>query len=341
MSNALYDQRVDRRLGLDESRSRSSSVHGSWTAHPADSEGRPSDRFICTGRFSEENAAPSTRPSGVQVSSMAGTAMTAAACCTPVREAPCGSGGNSLRYSSGGGQLTQWPPNVPSVPPNAPLSVTPTMQVMSARDTAPLGGGGGSYGASNMIFASQMYTPQVPAVTLAMRAHLDTVLDLSNSEHRHSLNPPVTPLIEGQLYLGGDPSDEVLRWLAAEGVHCIVNCCSQDCPVAPAVRENWYVYELQACDSPDYYILLHDYDAFAHTVGTALSNGEKVYVHCIAGINRSVTLCAAFLMERFLLAPLEVVRVFHDSGRRRILENTGFRQQLVDHYLQYVQPRQC
>ncbi|KPA86575.1 putative protein phosphatase [Leptomonas pyrrhocoris] len=184
-----------------------------------------------------------------------------------------------------------------------------------------------------------LYTPQTPQVCLAWRANLDAELDPVNAQHPADQLPPVTTLMEGMLYIGGFPDAETVPLLQSIGVHHIINCCAQDVVTCPAVSGAFHVHNLQAFDVEDYLILHHDYDIFAALLSDLLARGERVFVHCIAGVNRSATLCAAYLMDRFALSPVEAVRVFRGNGRMRLLDNKGFRHQLVDHYLQSVEPR--
>lgn len=184
-----------------------------------------------------------------------------------------------------------------------------------------------------------LYTPQIPQVCLAWRSNLDGELDAINAQHPADQLPAVTTVLDNMLYLGGFPDAYTVPQLQSLGVRHIVNCCAQDVVTCPEVAAAFHVYDLHAFDMDDYLILHHDYDHFASLVSTLLAQGEKVFVHCIAGVNRSVTLCAAYLMDRCSLTPVEAVQVLRQNGRMRLLDNRSFRTQLIDHYLQSVEPR--
>lgn len=196
---------------------------------------------------------------------------------------------------------------------------------------------GGNFGLP--ISSSLMYTPQIAPGLLAMRDSLDQELGPVNVANRMFALPAVTPLLAGRLYVGGLPDEETVRILRAEGIHNIVNCAARDYVTDLAVSAEFNVRDIDAFDSSDYLILHHDLDTFTGVVDDIIANrGEKVFVHCIAGINRSVSLCCAYLMEKMHIPPIETVRLFRANGRMRILENVSFRHQLVDHYMFVVTP---
>ncbi|KAG5492351.1 hypothetical protein GH5_01269 [Leishmania sp. Ghana 2012 LV757] len=184
-----------------------------------------------------------------------------------------------------------------------------------------------------------LYTPQIPPACQEWRASLDAELDSVNRCWAPDQLPSLTALIDNALYVGGFPDAQTVPHLQALGIRHIVNCCAQDIHTAPEVAASFNLHHFESFDAEEYLILHRDYDAFAGLVSTILGNGEKVFVHCIAGVNRSVVLCAAYLMDRLSLNPVEAVRVFRANGRMRILDNKSFRHQLVDHYLQNVEPR--
>ncbi|KPI90741.1 putative protein phosphatase [Leptomonas seymouri] len=194
---------------------------------------------------------------------------------------------------------------------------------------------------ASSIMSNLLYTPQIPQVCLAWRSNLDAELDPVNAQHPADQLPPVTTLIENMLFIGGFPQVETVPLLQSLGIHHIINCCTQDVVTCPEVSRLFQMHNLQSFDMEDYLILHHDYETFARLVSNLLARGERVFVHCVAGVNRSVTLCAAYLMDRFSLNPVEAVRIFRGNGRMRILDNKGFRHQLIDHYLQSVEPRKA
>ena len=72
------------------------------------------------------------------------------------------------------------------------------------------------------------------------------------------------------------------------------------------------------------------YPRFEQTlVGFLRESGSRVYVHCMAGMNRSVSLTVMFLVKHFTL-PLDSV-VFHALRQRPcVLANPFFNAQLIE-----------
>ncbi|CAD2216553.1 protein phosphatase [Angomonas deanei] len=206
---------------------------------------------------------------------------------------------------------------------------TPEIQRMTeARMT------GGDFGTT--IAPAILCTPQIAPSVLHARHSFNSELDAANATYRAYAPPLITTLIPDFLYIGACPEEESVELLRGMGVRYIVNCCVQDVPLTPEIRDAFEVYTLQCPDVEDYLILLHHYEAFEGLLNRIASEGEKVFVHCIAGINRSVVLCAAYLMSLYRLDPCQVIEIFHKNGRMRLLENVGFRNQLIDHYYQNI-----
>ncbi|ESL06064.1 dual specificity protein phosphatase [Trypanosoma rangeli SC58] len=175
-------------------------------------------------------------------------------------------------------------------------------------------------------------TPQLMREELQLRASLDSELALVKLDSSWRPEPLVTPLVDG-LYMGGFPDSETLETLRSERVNTIINCCAGEYDTLDSVRAEFVVHHLYAEDQSDYLILFHCYDQFASIVNEARKSGCRVFVHCVAGINRSVTLCIAYLMQYHNLDPLSCVRLFLSQGRTDILRNVAFRHQIVDFYI--------
>lgn len=175
-------------------------------------------------------------------------------------------------------------------------------------------------------------TPQTLPEELRLRAALDAELARVKSDAVWWAAPAVTPLVEG-LYVGAFPDEETLEILRQEKIDIIVNCCAGEYDTPDSVREEFVVHHLNAEDQNDYLILYHCYERFAAIVQDATRLGRRVFVHCVAGINRSVTLCFAYIMQYHHMDLISCVQHFRAQGRIDILRNVSFRHQLVDFYL--------
>mmetsp|Transcript_53134 Transcript_53134/g.99867 ORF Transcript_53134/g.99867 Transcript_53134/m.99867 type:complete len:119 (+) Transcript_53134:3-359(+) len=88
------------------------------------------------------------------------------------------------------------------------------------------------------------------------------------------------------------------------------------------------VLEVDAEDSENYPLIDRHWPTVQKFLLNQRKRERKVLVHCYAGMNRSTTMCVAFLMCYENLMLLEAVSL---CARRRglVLTNTGFVRQLV------------
>jgi protein-tyrosine phosphatase len=173
-------------------------------------------------------------------------------------------------------------------------------------------------------------TPQPCKRLVELQAQLDAELDDTHADLRRYGQPLMTEVFPG-LIVGGFPSPTDLDQLYSAGVRTVVTVCGAD--QRPAVSDQFAHHVFDARDATDYYILVTDYDSFAEVLDAAFERNEKVFVHCIAGVNRSTTLCLAYVVHRRGLTPIQAVRALRAKGRPIILENHSFRRQLIEFYL--------
>lgn len=184
-----------------------------------------------------------------------------------------------------------------------------------------------------------MCTPQTSRAETDLRARVDQILCCIDSEQRRHRAPPVTQLTD-YLFIGGAPTEETVHSLKQCGVDFIINVVSGENPTPQwIVDQGFFVEAIDSRDQHDYYILTHHYEHFRQLVNLVRSREGRVFVHCIAGVNRSVTLCAAYLMEYEKLDVCDVIELFRQQGRPVILDNKGFRRELVDFYVNTLVPR--
>ena len=219
----------------------------------------------------------------------------------------------------------------PSGTPSTPLaSSSPNVTTRTPRMLTPLTRGG-------QCLAHVLCTPQPSTRLLEMQSQMDEEVDEVSSHNRRSGQPNVTKLFD-DIFVGGIPSPQELRDLHAAGVRTVVTVCGGDAAARSGVEGIDFV-SLPCRDAPDYFILVSDYDEFAAAMDAALTGSRGVYVHCVAGVNRSVTLVAAYLIQRLGYTPLSAVRLFHQRGRTVILDNRSFRRQLIEFFLELPAPQ--
>jgi predicted protein tyrosine phosphatase len=174
-------------------------------------------------------------------------------------------------------------------------------------------------------------TPQTSAIELEMRKKLNEQVTSVNREVQRVGAPLVTQMTD-YLYVGGYPTEKTLEYLAANHIYHIVNVAAMQFPTRKDLQSSttFTVHEFGAFDQPDYFILVIHYDEFRELINRIRMRNERVFVHCFAGVNRSVTLCVAYVMQQHRLSVFECVEMLRRSGRPLVLENESFRNQLVE-----------
>lgn len=222
-------------------------------------------------------------------------------------------------------------PNV-VIPEIEKISPTPT-PVYSARNSAERQSSLTKQRSRSSQRNSYICTPKEASKFLVMEQRLEAELAAEEEEENFVALQPVTHLWNNRLFVGGYPDNEALKELRSLGITHIINCCSNDYSASSELKEEFSVTEFNPADTRGFPILVHFYPAFSSTLNAILADSNaKIFVHCIAGINRSPVLCAAFLMEHLHLNPVEVAHIFRENGRRHVLQNASFRGQLVDFF---------
>ena len=100
--------------------------------------------------------------------------------------------------------------------------------------------------------------------------------------------------------------------------------------VVSAIKTNksntWNTFNLRWDDIPSQNIFPEIDNAY-HFINSKLNLGEKVLVHCHAGVSRSTTVILYYLMKKFQL-PLKTAYSIVKNQRNIINPNPGFMQQL-------------
>ncbi len=142
---------------------------------------------------------------------------------------------------------------------------------------------------------------------------------------------PATEIIPG-LFIGSrhmitDPTD----WLKVQRIDLVISALTDDeydyyGIGAPDFTDGVQWYPIVVEDDPLEPIYLH-FDTAHLLIKKALAEGKRVLVHCAAGMSRSVTLVAAYLMIERGLTAAEAIGLI--VRRREIANpNPGFRRQL-------------
>ena len=110
-------------------------------------------------------------------------------------------------------------------------------------------------------------------------------------------------VIPGKLAVGGSPCPEDLTWLAKANIKVIFSLCgtSED-PLPEEIAKNFHCMRLVLPDSrykSD--IKPSQLKAAVDVVQHSVQNQLPIYVHCLAGIERSPTVCIAYLCKHYNL----------------------------------------
>eukprot|EP00045_Choanoeca_perplexa_P001739 m.21399 g.21399 ORF g.21399 m.21399 type:complete len:238 (+) comp11137_c0_seq1:227-940(+) len=157
---------------------------------------------------------------------------------------------------------------------------------------------------------------------------------LSNCREQDRLqNPDKRKFSAAQLLphvILGDGEDAMdLDMLTRLGVSAVVNCAASSTLTGQTNYPPHFAYlAFDALDQPEYDLLGQHFDAFSQFLEEARRQNRVVFVHCQAGVNRSASLCVAYLM---LLQHIPLVQAIEHCARLRpcILRNEGFIEQLV------------
>eukprot|EP00755_Sulcionema_specki_P034978 Sspe_Gene.104004::Locus_79880_Transcript_2_2_Confidence_0.500_Length_1044::g.104004::m.104004/K14165/K14165; atypical dual specificity phosphatase len=166
--------------------------------------------------------------------------------------------------------------------------------------------------------------PDLPSLEPAAQPPQTTLTRLLSQPVEGIQNKEPTEILPG-LYLGGWTSGTDPDTLLRCNITHVVNAAAGE--AGRVERDGVTVLLLPAEDSPEYPLLdrhLEDVIAF---IRTGLGGGGRVLVHCMAGVSRSATLVAAYVMREYGVSWREADYLL--SRRRPIVcPNSGFVRQL-------------
>ncbi|KAF6745368.1 phosphatases II [Ephemerocybe angulata] len=128
------------------------------------------------------------------------------------------------------------------------------------------------------------------------------------------------------LWLGDFPSALDTETLKEKGIRSVLSAMRG----RVTVHETFIRHQISLDDDPDADILVHFPPSIAF-IGSELAKGRGVLVHCQAGISRSATIVAAYLMKTRNLNPQAALKMVRDA-RPIISPNPGFLEQLEVFY---------
>jgi protein-tyrosine phosphatase len=155
---------------------------------------------------------------------------------------------------------------------------------------------------------------------------------LSNNPQYYDFQKDSMARVDTNVFLGSFRHAEKRDELVENGVTHVLNCAKPHCSnhddsfYAP---QNIMVQAVDASDSPEFPMLALNFDVCYDFLEHCRKKNGKVLIHCLQGLNRSSTVCVAYLMIKNNWDLLKTVSICH-AARPYILPNLGFQQQLIE-----------
>ena len=138
-------------------------------------------------------------------------------------------------------------------------------------------------------------------------------------------------IIPGFLWLGDSEDAQNMEMLQKLGIQCILNCAGNDISIAYPSTMRMRVHRFSANDHQQYDLIGQHLAECLSFIDGCRENGDRILVHCVAGMNRSATITVAYLMHHF--DGMHLLEAVQYTVKRRcwILTNKGFRRQLIQY----------
>jgi atypical dual specificity phosphatase len=131
-------------------------------------------------------------------------------------------------------------------------------------------------------------------------------------------------ILPNQLAIGAFPSDSTYPLLLQAGIQTILTLCTEaEGILAPTFLETFQCIRYPLPDSHvNATIQLDQLQQAVDFVHQSLSNQRPLYIHCLAGIERSPTVCAAYLCLHHHIQPWEALHWLRQvNPRTRLIES--------------------
>ena len=136
-------------------------------------------------------------------------------------------------------------------------------------------------------------------------------------------------IIPNFLWLGDAEDAQNIKLLQKWGISYILNCAGGDIDVA--YPDSFTVHKFDAHDNRKYNLIEKHMDESIAFIDKCKHNGERILIHCMAGMNRSATITVGYLLHYF--ESMHLLQAIEYTVKRRswILTNPSFRRQLIQY----------
>lgn len=141
-------------------------------------------------------------------------------------------------------------------------------------------------------------------------------------------------IIKGFLYLGGQTIANNQRIMKEQGITHILNCAGDYCENKFPDKFIYKTYFLKDCKTENIEAIFYDSIKYLSEVK---EKGGRVFVHCVKGVSRSVTLCMAWLIFTEQMTYDDSFQFIRDN-RGVASPNIGFVVQLMMFYQRLYEP---
>ena len=163
---------------------------------------------------------------------------------------------------------------------------------------------------------------------------LSQVNNILNNEfpgNSHLDNQP-SCIIDNWLYVGDFEDANNISILNKLGIHYVLNCAGDDTTYMDIHRvtypSHFNVHSFNALDIYNYSIIDNHIQESIQFINECKQNGDRILIHCMAGMNRSPTIAIAYMMSQLNMDLLTSIQLFVKQ-RPWILSNKSFKQQLI------------
>jgi len=133
--------------------------------------------------------------------------------------------------------------------------------------------------------------------------------------------------------LGGRHEAKDVESLRERGIDCILNLAPRECGASSCrgYPQDWTTLDLDAKDALDHNIFEDVVPRAMEFIEQCLMERRCVFVHCFAGMNRSATVCAAWMLRLLKTQGGSVSEVVWHLATHRglVLQNLTFNEGLV------------